>query len=66
MSAEGILVFTLHGRTALWVLQHHTLKKTRLSPQQRAAIRLEFEPANKSLSQKYGVNLEFSDPAAGE
>lgn len=37
-----------------------------LSPQQLAAIHLAFEPANKSLSQKYGVNLEFSNPAPGE
>lgn len=34
-----------------------------LSPQQRAAIRSAFEPANASLSQKYGVELEFADPA---
>ena len=37
-----------------------------LSPQQLAAIRLAFEPANTSLLQKYGVNLGFSDPAPGE
>lgn len=44
-------------------LPHRTPLFKCLSPQQRAAIRSTFEPANKLLSQKYGVNLEFSDRA---
>jgi SAM-dependent methyltransferase len=34
LAVDGILVFTVHGRTAIWGLQHHSLAKSRLTKEQ--------------------------------
>lgn len=43
LAPNGLLVFTVHGRTALWVFENHTLHKSRMSKEDFEIIKQNYK-----------------------
>jgi SAM-dependent methyltransferase len=43
LATDGILVFTVHGRTSLWALENHTLDKSYLTREQFDEVKARFK-----------------------
>lgn len=49
LKPNGVIVFTTHGRTALWVFENHTLDKSPMSVQAFEKIKAEYEDSGYSF-----------------
>jgi len=49
LAPNGVLVFSVHGRTALWVFENHTLNKSRMSEDDFAEIKRNYKKSGYSF-----------------
>jgi hypothetical protein len=73
LASGGLLVFTIHGRTALWVIQNHTLRKSHMSSEAFAEIKKKYKESgysfysynNKHVSSLSTMGIEVSEESYG-
>lgn len=73
LAPNGLLVFTIHGRTALWVFENHTLNKSHMNEEDFSKVKKNYKSSgysfynysNRHVNSLSNMEIEVAENAYG-